>query len=147
MGRRLKEVRFDEDLRLTYPKLGHTDNRRVIYDPESITKDLSGEEWYHHNVLTILQGGLELGNHHHDFREVYFTPTGGFDVRLVDIETLESRKYTLKSGSRLLIPEHISHLVTASSGSVLLVYGDVPFDPKRLIQSPDNVLEVLASMI
>jgi len=146
MGTRLEEVRFDEDLRLTYPLLGHTDRRRVIYDPEAILKDLPGN-WIHHNVLLISEDNLQLGLHYHDYNELYFTPTGGFDVRFVDNEDLATRRYNLHPGSRLLIPQEVSHMVTADKGSVLLVYGTVPFDPKRLITPKDNkVLEALASM-
>lgn len=146
MGQRLEEVRFDEDLRSTYPLLGHTDRRRVIYDPEAILKDLSGN-WIHHNVLSISEENLELGLHFHDYNELYFTPTGGFDVRFVDNEDLATQRYTLRPGSRLLIPQEVTHMVTARKGSILLVYGTVPFDPKRLIRPEDNrILTAFESM-
>ncbi|MBI3623520.1 hypothetical protein HY212_05585 [Candidatus Pacearchaeota archaeon] len=146
MGKRLEEVRFDENLRLTYPELGHTDRRRVIYDPEAILRDLPGN-WIQHNFLMITQDSLELGLHYHDYNELYFTPTGGFDVRFVDNEDLAAKRYQLGPGARLLIPREISHMVTAHKGDVLAVYGTVPFDPKRLIIPKDNrILEALASM-
>ena len=140
MGRQLEQVRYDEN-----PALGHTDPRRTIYNPEKILNGLNGD-FYSHNIIFISQDGLELGKHFHDYLEVFFTPTGEFDFRLVDLDDLETRKYSLNAGGRILIPEGVGHIVTGNKNNVLMGYGSIPFDPKRLIPCSKEALEKLASM-
>ena len=140
MGERLRQVRYDENV-----AVAHQDERRIIYDPDKIFDNLDGL-FCQHNVIAISQNGLELGNHYHDYKELFFTPTGEFDFRLVDIDDLATRKYTLKAGDRLLIPEGIGHVATGKIGNVLIGYGNVRFNPKRLIPCSKEALETLARM-
>ena len=54
----IKEVIYDSDLRVLYPDLGHSDERRVIYDPEVIIKDLPSSNWSIHGIIVISKEGL-----------------------------------------------------------------------------------------
>ena len=105
-------------------------------------------KWYAHNIIVLSQEGeeLELGNHYHNYEEVFFTPTGGFDFGFVDQEDLETRTYHLESGSRIFIPRDVGHVVTGKPENILMGYGNVPFDPKRLIQCSEKALEALANI-
>ncbi len=125
----------------------HSDQRRIIYNPEKILRGLEvfAEQWYPHNIITLTQGGLELGKHHHDYSEVFFTPTGGFDFYVADSEDFQQAyRFVLNSGSRVLLPENVDHVVIGSSGAVLMGYGNIEFDPKRLFPSSKEVLESLS---
>ncbi len=127
--------------------VGHSDSRRTIYSPSEITDGLEIKNWTQHNVIRIHSNALPLGGHHHDFEELYFAVTSGFEVHLLDIENTERRgSFNMAPGSRLLIPSYTAHRVIAQPNAVLMVYGSVPFDPARIIKSPPEVLEKLASM-
>ena len=138
MGKQLDSVRYDIDT------IAHSDVRRTIYQPEKIMNGVEGFVW--HNAMTLSSDGLELGKHFHDYQEFFFTPTGVFEVRLVDMEDMVTKKYTLTPGSRILIPENIGHIFTGRTGNVLMAWGNAPFDPKRLIPCSVQALEALALM-
>ncbi|MBI2042802.1 hypothetical protein HYT25_00235 [Candidatus Pacearchaeota archaeon] len=140
MGERLRQVRYDENVAVV-----HQDGRRTIYDPDKIFDNLDGL-FCQHNVIVLSQDGLELGNHYHDYKELFFTPTGEFDFKLIDIDDFAMKRFLLKRGDRLLIPEGIGHVVTGKSGNVLMGYGNVRFNPKRLIPCSRETLQSLASM-
>ena len=140
MGERLRQVRYDENV-----ALAHQDARRIIYDPDKIFDGLT-EVFCQHNIITLLQDGLELGKHHHPYKELFFTPTGEFDFRLIDLEDFETRRYILKAGDRILIPEGIGHIVTGKTNNVLIGYGNVRFEQNKLIPCSEGALEVLARM-
>ena len=140
MGNKLEEIRYEENR-----AIAHDDERRTIYEPEKILDRLEGT-WHEHNIIAIKGGGFELGNHYHDYQEVFFTPTGIFDFRFVDLEDLETRKFTLNAGSRILIPERIGYVITGNKGSILIGYGNVPFNLKRLISCPQEAIEAMASI-
>ena len=134
MASKLDMVKYDENIALV-----HSDLRRKIYDPEQILSGLDGR-WYIHNIITISQDGLELGRHFHDYDEVFFTPTGIFDFKLIDIDNLVTRRYSLAPGSRILIPEKVGHIATGHKGNVLLGYGNAPFSPERIISCSEQFL-------
>jgi len=141
MSSKLGQIRYDENVAVS-----HSDARRTIYDPEKILEGIGGI-WHRHNIIALKQGGLELGNHYHDYEEIFFTPTGEFSFGLVDLDDFETREYSLKAGNRILIPEGIGHIVIGKSAeNVLMGYGSVPFDPKRLIRCEGRALETLASL-
>lgn len=135
----IENIRFDESIALV-----QADERRIIYDPEKILEGISGR-WYSHSIIVINRPNLKLGNHFHDYQEVFFTPTGDFYFTFVDKENLEnSVTYELQRGQRILIPENVPHVVVGKKDSVLLGYGNVQFDPKRLITPTESVLEALS---
>jgi hypothetical protein len=87
---------------------------------------------------------VPLGNHHHPYREAFVCPQGVFDFVLTDPREPENpRGYQIYTGKRLLIPSGIDHVVQGREGSVLMGFGSVPFDPKKLIGSRPEALEVL----
>jgi len=113
--------------------IAHADKRRVVYDPEIISINPTGV-WIPHNVIVMEDGTLELGKHFHPYREMFFTPTGGFDFRLVDVDAPENkRSIQLDAGSRIVIPPRIAHKWVAKKGSVIIGFGDVPFDPSLMM--------------
>ena len=135
----IENIRFDESIALV-----NSDERRDIYDPERILNGIE-RRWYHHSVIVINQQNLKLGNHFHDYQEVFFTPTGGFYFTFVDRDNVKnSATFELIRGSRILIPENMPHVVVGKENSVLLGYGNVQFDPKRLIIPDESVLEALS---
>jgi len=134
MASKLDMVRYDENIALV-----HSDLRRRIYDPEEILSGLDGK-WYIHNIIVVSQDGLELGRHFHDYDEVFFTPTGIFDFKLLDIDNLETRKYSLPPGSRIFIPEKVGHIATGHKGNVLLSYGNALFNPERTTPCSEQFL-------
>ena len=143
-----KTLKMSKVLHSYYIGVVHRDERRMIFDPSLILNDLKSEwpdhRWHAHSIITINQPNLELGKHHHDYWEVFFTPTGGFKFSLADSEDVGNpRSYNLEVGDRLVIPAYIDHIVRGEKNSVLLSYGNVPFDPKRLIPSEANVLEAI----
>jgi hypothetical protein len=140
MSERLNEVKYTKNV-----GLAHEDTRRALYDPERLSEGLS-YSFVPNNIIAISQDGLELGKHFHDYHEFFFTPTGEFDMRLVDMTDLQTARYTLKKGDRLFIPQGIGHIVTGRRGDVLMCFGTVPFDPKRLIPCSKEALEKLVSM-
>ncbi len=140
MSELLAKVRYDVTI-----KGGHSDHRRTIYDAEKITGDLDGE-WFPHGIMSI-NFGLELGKHFHDYDEMFFTPNGTFTFKLVNIDNLETRKYLLHPGSRLLIPKEIGHIsVCDVPQGVLMGYGNVPYDSKRTFPCSERALEALAQI-
>ncbi|MBI2044993.1 hypothetical protein HYT23_02960 [Candidatus Pacearchaeota archaeon] len=105
---------------------------------------------------------------------MYFTPNGGFEVKLVDVGHLndsgrnselivphydsqraierEDKIYfthtiQMEKGSRLLIPSYVAHRVIGKAGSVLMAWGSVEFDSTRLIWLKDypDILEALSA--
>ena len=133
----------------------HYDIRRNIDDPIKLLEGLEGT-WYAHSVHTLNKScieligtpdydeKLELAKHHHNFNEVFFSPNGGFTFALADInDPNEIRTYTLEKGSRLYLPIYTAHLALGLENSVLLGFGDVPFDPKKLIPSDPKLIEKL----
>jgi mannose-6-phosphate isomerase-like protein (cupin superfamily) len=130
----------------------HSDNRRAIYDPQKITNDLEGD-WYAHNLMeiygqNIFNADCLLGKHHHDYEEVFFIPSGILDFLLIDPENPKQiSKIKLDSGKRLFIPKGVDHLTfnKGNNPAILMGYGNVPFDPKRLIPSNGEVLKILLS--
>ncbi|MFH1325202.1 MAG: hypothetical protein ABIH49_00330 [archaeon] len=136
---RLSEVRYEEGI-----AAGHYDHRRNIDDPLKLFDGLEGT-WHPHGIITLKQEGLDLGNHHHDYDELYFSPTGGFNVWLVDErEPKDMLHFRMTPGSRLLLPEYVAHRVVGEIGSVLLTYGNVPFNSNRILKSSTESLELLA---
>ena len=121
MGSRLNQVRYDENV-----ALAHTDARRIIYEPEKILEGIGGI-WHPHNVMVLKQGCLEMGNHYRDYEELFFTPTGEFSFGLVDLEDFETKKYVLKAGDRILIPQIVGHIVIGkNAGNVSSIRSGPP---------------------
>lgn len=137
MGKRLKQIKYDQEGALV-----HSDQRRSIYDPKKILEGIG--KWYPHSIIRIEQDNLILGNHYHDYKELFFTPTGNFHFRFVDLDDLETKDYDLKAGERIIIPEGIGHAVAGNKGNILLGYGNVLFNPKGIIPCPENALEALS---
>lgn len=135
-----------DDLKAENVGAAHVDERRRIYDPSKLLEGLEGPIWFPHNLIVLNKEGLELGNHYHDYQEVYFTPTGGLTFRLCDIGTKESARYELNPGDRLFIPSETAHAVIGRKDAILLGFGNVEFDPKRLIAYNDEIREVLESL-
>src|SRR3989344_6245728 len=125
----LEKVRFDDKV-----SIAHSDNRREIYDPKTILGGISGR-WYPHSIITILDDNVILGEHYHDYTEVFFTPTGGFNFMLADIDKLEdTKKFVLSRGSSILIPSRVAHRVFCKKNSVLIGFGSIKFDPGRIFK-------------
>jgi len=135
----LEDTKFDQNIAVV-----HSDERRIIYDPEKILSGLDDfGYWFSHNIITISAPNLSLGGHHHDYHEIFFTPTGGFDFRLVDNESKKRKDYVLAKGSRILIPPYVTHMVNGEEGSVLMGFGNQKFTPEGLIKSNEDILAIL----
>ena len=131
----MKEVIYDKKIALV-----HYDDRREIYDPLTILDGLTGD-WYQHNIITILENNCILGDHYHDYNEVFFTPTGGFYFILVDIDYPNKAKcFVLKKGSRILIPAYVAHRVICKKGSILIGFGSKKFDAKHIFKCNNEIL-------
>ena len=140
---RLERVRYETEV-----AKGNYDKRRNIDDPLRIFEGLEdGVKWHRHGIITIKDSNLFLGNHHHDFNEVYFAPNGGFDVWLTDaINPVEGVYHHMVPGSRLLIPMYVDHRVRGDKRSVLDTYGSVPYDIGGTIDSDEKALRILDEM-
>lgn len=137
-------ARLDDIEYLKRAALVHSDERRRdIYDPEKILEGLDNYgSWFAHNIITITKTGAHLGNHHHDYLEVFFTPTGSLEFLFATEDNPEDiRNFVMEAGSRLFIPEGVDHRVIGHEGNVLMGYGNARFDRKRLIKSSKEVLE------
>ncbi len=139
--------RLDQIVYVEGVGLAHEDERRAIYNPEKLLEGLDKYgPWFNHNIIRIKQTGLQLGNHHHDYSEVFFTPTGDLEFLFTDKNfPKDVREFSMNQGSRLFIPEDIDHRVIGSKGAILMGYGNVQFDPKRLISSSSEVLKVFGN--
>ena len=98
--------------------------------------------------MRINQERAVLGNHYHNYDEVFFTPTGGFALTLADIDadiddTERVQKFTLIEGSRIFIPSYVAHRVVAEKGSVLIGFGSMEFSPKRFFQCSETLAKRL----
>ncbi|GEM_PF-5509567 len=134
----LDQVQYDRDFAIT-----HGDQRRIIYEPADFLKGLKGQ-WYDHNMMVIKQENLALANHFHDYTEVFFVPNDSFLFAMADNNECVPRVYEAKAGTRLVIPPYVSHRVIGRSNGVLRAWGNVPFDPKRLIPSEKDLIGILA---
>jgi oxalate decarboxylase/phosphoglucose isomerase-like protein (cupin superfamily) len=135
---KLDLVKYDVD----FVKV-NSDGRRIIYDPARITWGFEGQ-WHSHSIITPIHERAELGNHFHDYDEVFFTPNGCFDFKLVDIESFETRKYILNKGNRILIPQKVGHVAIGTGNGVLMGYGNAPYDSKRIFPLSTMALEALS---
>lgn len=93
----------------------------------------------------MIHESLSLGNHYHNYNELFFTPTGGFKFALSDLDDPDKQVsvYELNRGSRILIPEYVAHRVIGKENAVLQGFGSVEFDPKGLIPCESNLVEIL----
>ena len=130
--------------------VAHADSRRMIYDPEKFTENFLNPNYgrfYWHNVIVINNSdepNSKLGGHHHDYIEMFVVPVGEFKFVLLDPEDSKNPQvYNLYTGNRIVIPEGIDHVIKGDKNSVLMAFGNVEFDPKRLIPSEKTVLETL----
>jgi hypothetical protein len=138
---RLNLVKYDENIAIV-----SKDNRRNVSDPEKILTGLDGN-WHWHNIITI-KSRDSLGNHYHDYREMFYTPTGGIKFALTDIEGKEDPKiYTLAPDSRIVLPPYTVHAIVSEPGSVWLCYGDAVFDVKKLMAADKNIVSKLERML
>ena len=138
----LERVRYEPEM-----SGGHSDERRDIYDPLRLFEGFENGEWHRHGVIKIKNPGLYLGDHHHDFDELFFAPNGGFKVWLIDAQDpREVMSFRMASGSRLFIPEYVDHRVKGDERSVLDIYGSVPYDIGGTIDSDEKALRVLDEM-
>ena len=140
MVSKLDMIKYDENVALI-----HFDLMRRIYAPEKILGGLDGK-WYIHNIIVFSQDGLKLGGHFHDYTQVFFTLTGIFDFKLIDIDNLETKRYSLAPGSRIVIPEKVGHIIKGGKENILIGYGSVPFNPERSIPCSKQLLNILESV-
>lgn len=62
-----------------------------------------------------------LGNHYHDYKEIYFTAEGEARFILEDIETKERQEYRLnKTTGSIIIPERVAHKVEITGKAMLV---------------------------
>ena len=138
----LSNVKYNKNISLV-----HFDERREIYDPSKILNGLVGR-WYPHNIIAILKDNTILGDHYHDFNEVFFTPTGGFYFILVDINNLKKCKcYKLEKGCRILIPAYTAHRVICKKDSILIGFGSAKFNRKRLFSCNKEIISIFEKII
>lgn len=125
--------------------VAHADRRRVIYNPTKVLDGLRGE-YFPHKIMALTENDLLLGNHHHNYREVFFIPEGDLKIVLADPRDPDNIfDYRLRGGSRILIPAGLDHVVKGKKGSIIMGWGTKEFSPKGLIPTESSLLEKLVA--
>lgn len=144
---RLKTVRMSKIQYQSSFAVAHADRRRVIYDPAKLLEGLKGE-YFPHKIMALSKNDLLLGQHHHNYREVFFIPTGDLKIVLADPRDPDNIfDYGLHGGSRILIPAGLDHVVKGKKGSVIMGWGTKEFSREGLIPTEESLLENLVEKL
>ena len=77
-------------------------------------------------VLEVKKTSI-LGNHYHDYRELFYIYKGWAVFTLVDVKTEERRIVRLGAGDRLIIDPKIAHRVKIRKGTMTVEATEKPY--------------------
>jgi len=61
-----------------------------------------------------------LGNHYHNYSELFYIVSGKATYTLESVDTKEKKTLTLSSGDRLVIGPRVAHKVTMTKGTITI---------------------------
>ncbi len=99
---------------LKHIEVSHEDERRrltAIFNGEFIAKQIK--------LLNIKKTSI-LGNHYHNYSELFYIYQGQAVFTLVDVDTKERKDITLNQGDRLIISPRIAHKVKMEEGTLTI---------------------------
>ena len=107
--------------------LGKDDPRRTIYLAFDKNCDFQTAE---EATIIVPKLATVLGNHWHNFKELFVIVKGGATFYLEDIDDrMRTERIVLAPFQRIMIPPRVAHAFTISEGSIILAYLEKPFEP------------------
>ena len=95
-------------------KISHEDERR------SITSIFNGEFTAKQIKLVQIKEDSILGNHYHNYAEIFYMLEGEGEYILKDLNTKETTKIQMKKGDKLRINPRVVHKAKLKKGTVLI---------------------------
>lgn len=108
--------------------VAHEDERRslsAIFNGEFVARQVK--------VLKIKQPSI-LGNHYHEYAEMFYVFDGEVTYTLESVETGERQVVTMSAGDRLIISPKIAHKAQMAEGTVMIEATEQPFSPESSIR-------------
>ena len=99
----------------------HEDERRRIQVP------FNGDFHAKQTKILSTKQGCRLGDHHHNYSELYFVISGQVTFTSEDPQNKDRVTYTMQPGDRLLVPTGIAHRADALENTVLLGFTEVEY--------------------
>ena len=102
-------------------EIAHEDERRsisAIFNGDFTAKQVK--------ILHIKQDSI-LGNHYHNYRELFYVLSGESIYLLENIETKEREYVILSEGYRLIIQPNVAHRAEMTKGTVMLEATEEPY--------------------
>lgn len=106
---------------LSHIEVSHEDERRsltAVFNGDFIARQVK--------LLKIKQTSI-LGNHYHNYSELYYICQGRAVYTLVDVDTKEREEVTANQGDRLIIGARIAHKVSMSEGTMTVEATEQPY--------------------
>lgn len=111
----------------------HEDERRslfAIFNDDFVAKQLK---------LLKIKSGVELGNHYHEYGEMFYLLEGQAKYTFENIETKERLVLYLKAGDRVVIEPKIAHKAVYSQPTIMI---ECTMDPYVSAEVNDHVYKI-----
>ena len=109
-------------------EVAHEDERRkllAIFNGEFVASQVK--------VLKIKKPSI-LGNHYHEYSELFYVFDGEATYTLESVETGERQIVRMKTGDKLIISPKIAHKAQITEGTVMIEATEAPFSPESNIK-------------
>lgn len=99
----------------------HEDSRRLL------TAVFNGDFTARQMKVLEVKADAILGEHYHDYDEIFYLLRGQAIVEVENIETKDRGGYQLSAGDRIFFPKKVAHRLWVKADSVLIGCTDQPY--------------------